>query len=154
MGLCGGKNEDNIRRRFLQCFQKSIKRSCRKHVNLVDNVYLIVSFSRTIGHLLTDLTDIVNAVIGRCIDLDHVHGGASLYRLTHVTFTTGTSIYRMLAVYCFCQYFCNGSLTGSSGAAKQIRVTNTVMLDLIGQGSYNVILSLDIVKIIRSELPV
>ena len=34
----------------------------------------------------------------------------------------------MLAVYCFCQYFCNGSLTGSSGAAKQICVTNTVML--------------------------
>ena len=60
----------------------------------------------------------------------------------------------MLAVYCFCQYFCNGSLTGSSGAAKQISMTNTVMLDLIGQGSYNVILSLDIVKIIRSELPV
>ena len=92
----------------------------------------IVSFSRTIGHLLTDLTDIVNAVIGRCIDLDHVHGGASLYRLTHVTFTTGTSIYRMLAIYCFCQYFCNGSLTGSSVPQNRY-ATNTVMLDLIGQ---------------------
>ncbi|CCY34123.1 dual specificity phosphatase catalytic domain protein [Ruminococcus sp. CAG:60] len=123
-------------------------------MNLVDNVYLIVSFCRAIGHFLADFTDVVHTVVGCGIDLDHVHRGAGLYRLTHFTFTTGASIYRVLAVYCLRQYFCNGCLTGSSGAAEQIGVSDTVRLDLIGQRGHNVILALDIIEIIRSELPV
>ena len=104
-------------------------------MNLVDNVYLIVSFCRAIGHFLADFTDVVHTVVGCGIDLDHVHRGAGLYRLTHFTFTTGASIYRVLA-------------------AEQIGVSDTVRLDLIGQRGHNVILALDIIEIIRSELPV
>ena len=43
---------------------------------------------------------------------------------------------------------------GAASAASPIDEPSAPVLDLIGQGSYNVILSLDIVKIIRSELPV
>ena len=44
--------------------------------------------------------------------------------------------------------------TGSSGAAEQIRMADTVMLNLICQSSHYVILTFDIREIIRSELSV
>ena len=41
-------------------------------MNLVDDVYTIFSFRRRVLDLFPDLTDILNAVVGRSIDLYHI----------------------------------------------------------------------------------
>ena len=74
--------------------------------------------------------------------------------LAHGTFITGAAIYGMLTVDCLRQNFGYCCFTGSSGAAEQIRMADTVMLNLICQSSHYVILTFDIREIIRSELSV
>jgi hypothetical protein len=87
-------------------------------MNLIDNVYFVFSFGRTVFHFLTDLTDIVHAIVGRRIDLDHIHGTARRNRFTGRTFPTRAAIHRMLTVDCFCKNFCDRRFTGSSCSAK------------------------------------
>ena len=41
-------------------------------MNLIDDVYAIFSLRRRVLDLLTDLTDVLNAIVGRSIDLHHV----------------------------------------------------------------------------------
>ena len=51
--------------------------------------------------------------------------------IIHCTFTAWASIYRMFTVNCLCKNLGNCSFSGSSGAAKQIRMSNSVRFYLI-----------------------
>ena len=39
-------------------------------MHLIDDVNLIFALCWTVGYFLADLTDVVNTVVGCCIDLD------------------------------------------------------------------------------------
>ena len=123
-------------------------------MHLVDDVNLVFPLCRTVGYLLADLTDIVNTIVGCGINLDHIHSGSCLDGLAHVTFIAGTAIYRMFAVYCLRQDLRNRSLTGTSGSAEQICVSDTVGLDLVGQCCHDMILAFYVVEIIRTKFTV
>ena len=152
--LCCCQNKDHIRGRLLQCFQQSVERSCGKHMNLINDVDFIFSLCGTVGYLLPDLTDIIHTIIGGSIDLYHIHGSSRLDCLAHGALVAGTSIHRMLTVHCLCQDLSYCGFTCTSGSAEQIGMTNTVMFNLVCQGSYYMILTLNIRKIIWSEFPV
>ena len=154
MRLCSCQDKHNIRRWFLQCFQQGIESTCGKHMNLINNIYFIFTFCRAVRNLFSDLTYIIHTIVRCSIDLDHIHCSSCLDCLTHGTFITGAAIYGMLTVDCLRQNFGYCCFTGSSGAAKQIRMADTVMLNLICQSSHYVILTFDICEIIRSELSV
>ena len=100
-------------------------------MNLIDNIYFILSFRRAVFHLLTDLADIIHTVIRRRIDLYHIHGVARCNRLTGRTLSTWAAVYGMLTVNRFCKYLCNGGLTGSPRSTKQICMPDSVCFDLI-----------------------
>ena len=123
-------------------------------MHLIDDVNLIFALCWTVGYFLADLTDVVNTVVGCCIDLDHIHGGSCLNGFAHGTFVAGTAVYRMFAVYCLRQDLCNRSLSGTSRSAEQVCVSDTVRLDLVGQCCHNMILSFYIVKIIGTKFTV
>ena len=154
MCLRRGQYKNHIRRWFLQCLKQGIKGSRRKHMHLIDDIHLIITLCRTIGHFLTDLTDIIHAIVGCGIDLDHIHGSSCLDCSAHLTFVAGTSIDRMLTVHCLRQNLRHRCLTGTSRPAEQIGMSDTAGIDLICQRCHNVILPFDISKIIRSELSV
>ena len=154
MGFCCGKNKNHIGRRLLKGFQQCVKSACGKHVNLVNNVNLIIALCGTVGYFLTDLTDIVHTIVGSRIDLDHIHGRSGLDRPAHLTLITGTSVYRIPAVDCLCKDLCHCCFTGSPCSAKQIGMTDTVRLDLVCQGCHNMILPFYIIKIIGPEFTV
>ena len=154
MSLCRCQNKDNIRRRLLQCLEQCVKCSCRKHMHLIDDIHFVSAFCRTIGNFLPDLSNIVHTVVRCSVNLDHIHGSTGLNSLAHFTFITRASIYRMLTVYRFCQNFGHGCFTGTSRPAKEIGVSDSIRIDLIRQRGHNVILPLDVFKIIGPELSV
>ena len=57
------QNKDCMRRRFLKRFQKRIKRSLTKHVDLINDIYFIGSMLRRNAHLFDDASDIFDFVI-------------------------------------------------------------------------------------------
>ena len=123
-------------------------------MNLIYDIYFITSFCRTVGHFLTDFTNVVDAVVGSGVDLYHIHGGPCIDGLTCLTFIAGAPVYRMFAVDCLCQYLGNGSLTCTTGAAEKIGMPDPVRFHLVLQCGYNVFLPLYIFKILGAELPI
>ncbi len=152
--FCCCQNKDNIRRRFFQCLQKSIERSCRKHMHLIDNIYFVLAFCRAIRNLFPDLTDIIHTVIGCSIDLDHVHRSACLNGFAHLTLTQGLPFTGCSQFTAFARIFATVVLPVPRCSAEKICMSDTVCVDLIGQRGHNVILPFDIFKIIRPELSV
>ena len=118
MRLGGRQNKNDIRRRFLQGLKQCIERSYGKHMHLIDNVDFVFSFGRTVLHLLADLADVVDAVVGSRIDLNHVHGIARRNRPACRTFPARTPVHRMLTVDRLRKNLGNRRLSRSSGSAK------------------------------------
>ena len=146
MYLCRSQNKNNIRRWFLQRFQKSIKRSYGKHMNLVYDINLIFPCRRRIGNLFHNLSDIVHTIIGCSINLDYIHGCSCGNGLTGLTFSARTSIHRVLTVHRLGKDLGNSGLTCSSCSTEQVGMTDPVSPDLVFQGRYYMLLSLYIFK--------
>ena len=154
MCFCCCQNKNDILRRFLQRLKQCIKRTYGKHMHLINDIHLILSLCRTVYYLFPDLTNVIYTIVGSCINLNYVHGSSGRNRFAHLAFPTRTSVYWVLAVYCFGKYFCHCRLTGSSCSTKKIGMSDTVGLYLIFQCCHNMILSFDIVKFSRSEFTV
>ena len=148
------QNEDHIFRRLLQCLQQCIERSYGKHMHLVDDIDFISALCRTVCHLLTDLPDIVNTVIGGRIDLDHIHGRAGRYGPACLTFPAGASVHRVLTVHRLRKYLRHGRLACSPCPAEKICMSDPVGPDLILQCCNDMILPFYIRKFGRAELSV
>ena len=123
-------------------------------MHLIDDIHLILSFRRRKRNLIHDLSDIIHAVVGRCIDLDHIHARAGCDRPAHPAGSAWITILRILAVYGFCKDFCNRCFTGTARSAKQIGMSDSVRFYLILQCCYNMLLPFDICKVVRTELSV
>ncbi len=123
-------------------------------MHLVDNINFKPSLRRRIGHLIHNLTDVVNAIVGGGVNLNHIHTDARRNRLTARTFPTRTPLHRVLAVHRPRKYFRYGSLSCSPRPAEEIRVTDTVRLDLVLQGGHYMLLPFDILKTARAELTI
>ena len=123
-------------------------------MNLIDDIYLVTPFCRRIPHFFHDFTDIIHTIVGSGINLDHIHGGLRLDGLTGLTLIARISVYRRFAINRFCKHLCNGSLSGSSGTAKQICVSDTIGTDLILKNRNNMILSLRFIKIVGTVFPI
>ncbi len=123
-------------------------------MHLIDDIHLILSFRRGKGNLIHDLSDIINAVVGCCIDLDHIHACTGRDRPAHPACPARITVLRIFTVYGFCQNFCDRCLTGTARSAEQIGMSDSVCFYLILQCCYNMFLSFDIRKIVRTELSV
>ncbi len=154
MGFCGGQNKNHIGGRFFQRFQQCIECPCGKHMNLINNIDFISAFRGRISHFLADFPDVIHTVVGCGVNLYHIHGAACANGPAGGALAAGASFPRMIAVDCPGKYFGYGSLPGSSGSAEQIGMSHPFCPDLIFQGCYNMFLSPDIFKFLRTEFPV
>ena len=154
MSFCRRQDEYHVLRRLLKSLKERIERPYRQHMNLIYDIDLIPSFRRPVRHFLTDLTDIVHAVVGRRVDLNHVHGCARRDRPAHGTFPARAPVRRILAIHRLCKYLRHASLPRSARPAEQVRMSDTPRLDLILQCPYYGVLPLHIFEFIRTELPV
>ena len=150
----GSQNKDHVGRRLLQGFEQGIKGTYGKHMYLIDNINLIFSFRRRVGHLIHNLSDIVHTIVGGRVNFDHIHAGSRRNGAAAPALPAGSLLGGLFTVYCFGEYLRHRSFSGSAGARKKVRMTDTVGPDLILQGRHNMVLPLYVRQGIRAELPV
>ena len=120
--LGGSQDEQQMLRRLFNDLQQGIKRGNGQHVHLVDDVHTHFHLGRGIHRIVTQVADIVNAVVGSRIDLQHIHAGAAVDGTAGRTAITGISILQIFTVDSLCQNFGAGSLAGTARAGKQVRM--------------------------------
>ena len=125
------KNKNHICRRLLQRLEQRVECACRQHMHLVNNVNLVFSLCRAVRYFFPDLPDIVHAVVRCRINLYDIHRSPGGNALTCRAFSTGTSVYRVFTIYCFCKNLCNCRLSGTPGTAKQISMSYAIGFDLV-----------------------
>ena len=123
-------------------------------MHLVDDIHLVFSFRRGIGHLVHDLADVVHAVVGSRVDLDHIHAGSRRYGPAASALPAGRAVNRVLAVDGFRKNLRYGCLSGSSCPAEQIGVSDPFRPDLILQRRNNVVLPFHVLKTFRAKFTV
>ena len=123
-------------------------------MHLVNDIDLKSALRRRVRYLLHNLTDIVHAVIGCGIDLDHIHAGTRRNGLTARTFPAGTSLHGMLTVHRPRKDLGDRSLTCASRSTEEIGVPDTIRLYLILQCSNDMLLPFYLLKTVRPELTV
>ena len=95
-------------------------------MHLVDDIHKVFPLGRRILHRAVDLTDVVHTVVGRRIDLDHVHGGTVLYRPADPALVARAVVHGRFAVDCSGKNLSHGGFAGPSGSAEKISVSDPV----------------------------
>mgnify|MGYP000108003775 CR=1 FL=1 len=123
-------------------------------MHLINDIDLIFPLCRRIFHFLANLADVVHAVVGRGVQLDHVEdrpvvdaaaGGAPVARV---------AVDRMLAVDRLGQDLGTGGLAGPARADEQVGMGQTPGLDLLFERLGNMLLTDDVVKGLRAVFAV
>ena len=69
MFLSRSQDEDRMCRRFLESLEESVESCLRKHMNLIDDVYAVLSYLRRYAHLIHKGLDVLYTVVGSRIEL-------------------------------------------------------------------------------------
>ena len=90
--FCCGQDELGIRRRLFQGFQEGIEGCCRKHVNLVDDVDLVLPDLRRNPHLVDQTADVFNGIVGCSIKLVDVERCSVVEGTARLAFVAGLHV--------------------------------------------------------------
>ena len=91
-------------------------------MHFVHNVYALFYIGWGVHRLIPQSPDLLNAVIGSSIQLQHVQKSAAFDTETAGAAVAGVSIFRLFAVHRFGQDLGAGRLPGAPGTGKQIRM--------------------------------
>ena len=152
--LRGGQNEDGVCRGLFQRFEESVESGLGEHVDLVYDVYTVLSNLRRHLHFLHQGLDVLYRVVGGGVQL--VDAVASAFLETHAGLTLATGLHfrtRVGAVDHLGKDTCRGGLTHSAGAAEKIGVGQLPPPDGVGQRAGNVVLANQGFEGIRPILP-
>ena len=100
--------------RLFKGFEQGVKRTCREHMHLVDDIHPVLAADRSKVCLVTDVSDVVNAVVRRSVNLNDIHYGSAVYTLAGFAFAARVSVYGVLTVDGLCKNLCTGRLTCSA----------------------------------------
>ena len=154
LDLRGRQNKDDVGGRLLQRFQQGIERCRGEHVHLVDDIYLIMTGAGGVGRFITQITDIVHAVVGGRVHLHHVQNAAVVDASADLALTAGVTVLGMQAVDCLGKDLGTGGLAGAAHAGKQISVAHTACGDLVAQCGHDAALGHHILKPLGPPLAV
>ena len=143
------EDEHEVLRRLFKDLQQSIERRVAEHVHLVDDIDTLAHAGGGEHRLIAQGAHIVDAVVGRGVQLDHVEdrpvvdaaaGGAPVARV---------AVDRMLAVDRLGQDLGTGGLAGPARADEQVGMGQTPGLDLLFERLGNMLLTDNVVKRLR-----
>jgi len=137
-------------RRLFNNLQQCIERGNRKHMHFVDDVHTHLNLRGSINCIIAEITNIIHTVIGRCIDLQHIHTGTGINCKTGFAAITGITVLWVLTIYCLSQNFGAAGFTCSPRTGEQVRMTQTATLQLGFQRLRNRKLTHNIIKCLRS----
>ena len=148
------EDEHQVLRRLLKDLEQGVEGRGREHVHLVDDVHALFHGCRGEHGLVPQCADIVNAVVGRRVQLHHVEyrpvrdaaaGGAD---------AAGASVHRMLAVHRAGEDARAGGLAGAARTDEDVSVGEPSGHYLIFQRLGYVLLSDDLIKGLRPPFAV
>ena len=152
--LGGGEDENHIARGLLEGFQESVESGWGEHVDLIDDKHPVAPLRRRNLHLLHELADVVDTIVGGGVKLYDVHGVAVVERTAAVALVACLSVGgRIGAVDCLGEDAGAGGLPHPARAAEEIAVGQTVGGYGIFKGSREGLLPHDAVEGSRTVFP-
>ena len=109
-------------------------------MNFVDDIDLVLQRYRRIFDFFPQISDFVNAVVGRGVDFQNVQTSRICRLFAAVAFSARRSVHGMLAVYCARKNTRRAGFAGASCSGEKIGVRNVSGFHLIFQSSDDVIL--------------
>ena len=117
------QNEQNVLGRLLERFEQRVERTDGQHVYLVDDEHTLAHLRRRVARLVSQVADIVHAVVGCRVNLGHVQHRAVQNAAARRTLVARVAVHQMLAVDRTREDLRTGRLARSSRAGKQVRMT-------------------------------
>ena len=146
--LGGREDEAHVIRWFLDKLEERIEARGRHHVGLVDDVDLVARGGRREHRALAQFTGVVDAAVGRSVELDDVDGTRARRRevdaaLAHPAGIRGRAL---LAVERAGQDASGRGLPAATGPGEQIGVVDAVVLQRATQRPGHMVLADDLVQ--------
>ena len=152
--LRGSQNEDQMLRRLLQNFQKSIERRCGEHVDLVHDINAVLHARGRVDRLIAQRTNMIHAVVGRRVQLQNIQQTAVVDPKAGRALVARITVNRMLAVDRLGQDLRAGGLARAARSCKEIGVAEPPLRHLAAQRFGDVLLSDDIRECLRPPFAV
>ncbi len=132
--LCRGQDELGIRRRLLKGLQEGIESGLAEHVDLIDDVDLVLSDLGRDAHLLHEVADVIHRVVGGGVQLVDVERGIVVESPAGLALVTGFHVLRGVeAVDGLGHDTGAGRLAHATRAAEQESLRQGVVLDGVFQ---------------------
>ena len=144
--LGGGQDEHQMRRRLLQNLEQGVERLGGEHVHLVHNVHPLFHRRRGVHRLVQDGADIVHAVVGGGVQLQHIQDGAVLNAQAGGAGIAGVAVLGALTVHRPGQQLGAGGFARPPGAGEQVGVGQPPGLHLALEGLGDVALAHHLVE--------
>ena len=149
-----GEDEDQMLGRLFDDLQQRIEGRDRKHMHLVDDIDALFYGRGREDGFLPQGADVVDAVVGGSVQLDHIEDRAIGDTAAGGAFSAGVAVHRVLAVDRAGEDARTGRFARSPRANKQIRVREPRCTHLVLQGLGDVLLADDVVKGLRPPFAV
>ena len=140
MDLGSGKDEFHMLRRLFDGFEQNVPSHFGKHVDLVDNVDLILSAHRTGQHILRQFTHGFSVVAAGGVDFYNIKRTLLSHGTAVFALAAGFAVYRSKAIKSFGKNTRQSGFTDPAGTNKKISVPGTVLSDSVTQSTHNMLL--------------
>lgn len=134
MLLCGGEDEFGIRRRLFKGLEERVEGVLAQHVDLVDDIHLVVADLWWDAHLFNKASDVVNRVVGGGVEFVDVERGIVVEGAARLAFVAGFEVFRRVqAVDGLGHDARAGGLAHASRTAKQEGLCQSIVADGVFQ---------------------
>ena len=133
--LGGGEDEFGVRWRLFEGLEEGVESVFAQHVNLVDDIHLVVADLRWDAHLVNKAADVVNRVVGSGIEFVDVERGVVVEGAARFAFVAGFKVFGWMQAVDGLGHDAGASgLAHASRTAKQEGLGQSVVADGVFQG--------------------
>ena len=135
--------------RLLERLKKRVEGLRSEHVHFVDHVDFVLSLDRRITNVVAQLAHLLDAVVARAVDLEHIETVAARDFLTAVAHPAWSNGRPVNAVERFSQNARGGGLADPARPDEKIGVGQPILLDRVLERTRDVFLADEIVERLR-----
>lgn len=133
--LGGSEDEFGIRWRLFKGLEERVESVFAQHVDLVDDIHLVVADLRWDAHLVNEAADVVNRVVGCGIEFVDVERGVVVEGAARFAFVAGFKVFGWMQAVDGLGHDAGASgLAHASRTAKQKGLGQSVVADGVFQG--------------------
>ena len=141
--LGGREDEDGVRRRLLERLQKGVERLGRQLVGFIDDIDLVLPHRGSEAHLVPKVPHLVDAAVGRGVDLDEVEKTALPDRDAALAPVAGLAILGVRAVHRLRDEAGDRGLPGPANARQEVGMGDLSVRDRVPERPGDVLLTDD-----------